>query len=77
VVLDFVSSQLPSTPLPTDVVFDPRDVDFTATGLRLASVLRLHRVMTVTTSLIQRELGVLPGRLQAQVAEKLTTLFQL
>src|SRR5207245_157321 len=68
VVLAFISSQMPAAPEPSDLVLDPTDADFAATGLRVVSVLRLHRVMTVTTGLIQRELGVLSAALQQQVA---------
>jgi mRNA interferase MazF len=77
VVLAFISSQVPSTPNPTDLVLDPKDTDFAATGLRVASALRLHRMMTVTTNLIHRELGELSSRMQLQVAERLVRLFQL
>jgi len=77
VVLAFVTSQVPSTPLETDVPIDAREPEFAQTGLRMSSVLRLHRLMTVTSSVIQRELGELPGRLQADVRSKLRKLFGL
>ena len=35
----------------TDVVLDPQREDFGATGLRVASVVRLHRLVTLTTAL--------------------------
>ena len=41
----------------TDVVLDPQREDFGATGLRVASVLRLHRLVTLTTALIRRDMG--------------------
>lgn len=53
------------------------DVDFKETGLKATSTVRLHRLMTVTTSLIEREIGVLSEKLQSQVADKLRTLFEL
>src|SRR5947207_2389267 len=59
VVLAFVTSQVETAPLPSDVVLDPRDPDVASTGLRLPSTLRLHRLMTASTSLIYRELGAL------------------
>ena len=77
VVLAFVTSQAPSTPLETDVPIDAGGPEFPLTGLRLSSVLRLHRLMTVTSSVIQRELGELPGGLQAEVGSKLRKLFGL
>ena len=47
VIVAFVSSQIPQTPSATDVVFDPGRNDFAAAGLRVASVLRLHRLVTL------------------------------
>ena len=51
VVVAFVSSQMPVDIAATDVVLDPQREDFGATGLRVASVLRLHRLVTLTTAL--------------------------
>jgi len=47
------------------------------TGLRISSVLRLHRLMTLTTALFQRELGSLPSRMQEEVDLRLRRLFGL
>jgi mRNA interferase MazF len=47
------------------------------TGLKVTSTIRLHRLMTVTTSLIKRELGELPSAMQKKVIDKLTHLFGL
>ena len=77
VVLAFITSQVPARPLPTDVILDAPDPDFVATGLHVSSTLQLHRVMTVTTGLISRELGRLPPRLQARVEHRLRLLFGL
>jgi mRNA interferase MazF len=77
VVLAFISSQPPSERLDSDVAFDPGDADFAATGLRVASTLRLHRLMTVASSLIRRDLGALSPRLQALVSTRLRDLFSL
>jgi mRNA interferase MazF len=52
VVLAFVSSRLPDEPLASDVILDSKDPDFGSTGLRVSSVLQLHRLMTATTALI-------------------------
>ena len=41
------------------------------------STLRLHRLMTVTTALIRRELGELSPQMQDEVANKLQKLFGL
>lgn len=77
VVLTFITSRIPADLLETDLVLDSSRADFIITGLRVSSTLRLHRLMTVTTSLIQRELGELSSSMQFEVAEKLRKLFEL
>lgn len=77
VVLAFITSRIPADLLATDLVLDPSQADFTATGLRVSSTLRLHRLMTATTSLMRRELGVLSPSLQTEVANRLRKLFDL
>ena len=77
VVLAFVTSRVPASPLPTDLMIDSREADFAATGLRVSSALQLHRLMTATTTQIRRELGALPPAMQAQVGDRLRQLFGL
>ena len=77
VIVAFISSQVPPTVIATDIVLDLRGKDFAATGLRVPSVLRLHRVVTLTSALIRRELGQLSPDLQRNVDQKLATLFGL
>jgi mRNA interferase MazF len=77
VVLAFVTSQVPASLLSTDIVLDAGDADFTLTGLRVSSTLQLHRLMTVTASLIHRRLGELSPRLQSSVEQRLRDLFNL
>ena len=77
IVLAFITSRIPVPPASSDLVLDDRDADFSTTGLRVSSTLRLHRLMTVTTSVIQRELGELAPRMQTEVNAKLRDLFEL
>src|SRR5215211_1816916 len=77
VVLAFITSREPEELLETDVVLDPERPGYVETGLRVQSVLRLHRLMTVSTSLVRRELGDLSSDMQTEVGEKLRTLFDL
>jgi mRNA interferase MazF len=75
VVLAFISSVVPSDLLTSDLVIDASSVGFVETGLRVTSVLRLHRLMTVSSSLVLRDLGELPPALQADVTGRLKMLF--
>jgi mRNA interferase MazF len=77
VVVAFITSQLVASPLATDIILDSTSSDFSSTGLRASSTLQLHRLMTVTVSLIHRELGVLSPRLQAEIELRLRGLFEL
>jgi mRNA interferase MazF len=77
VILAFITSRIPADLIETDIVLDTSYSDFATTGLRVSSTLRLHRLMTASTSLILRELGELSPDMRAQVADKLRELFGL
>ena len=76
-ILAFITSRKPDDLLETDVVLDPGWSGYSATGLRVPAALRLHRLMTVATSVILRELGILPRVAQDEVDRKLLKLFGL
>ena len=77
IVLAFISSQISTNVLETDVILEPNHADFPATGLRVSSVLKLNRLMTVSKTLIKRELGQLSPALQNKIDQKLRQLFEL
>jgi mRNA interferase MazF len=77
VIVAFITSKIPSSPEVTDLVIDPRTADYSQTGLRVASTVRLHRLLTLNTSLFSRELGELSPAAQLQVDERLRQLFGL
>jgi mRNA interferase MazF len=67
VILAFITSRAPTPLLLTDIVLDPGQPDFSMTGLQVPSTIRLHRLMTVSTAMIVRELGVLPSATHRRV----------
>ncbi len=77
VVLAFITSRVPDDPDETDLVIDPSTPEGKGTGLKVPSAVRLHRMMTVSTSIIRRELGALPPALAPQVTSKLASLFAI
>lgn len=77
VIVSFISSRIPAELLETDLMLDSTKDDFSKTGLRVSSTIRLHRLMTVTTSLFQRELGELSPHIQEEVDNRLRKLFDL
>jgi len=77
VVLAFITSHIPQNLQETDLVLEASQSDFALTGLTVSSTLRLHRLMTVTTSLILRELGELSFDMKVEVEKRLRKLFGL
>jgi len=77
VIVSFISSRIPAELLETDLMLDSTKDDFSKTGLRVSSTIRLHRLMTVSTAIFQRELGELPPGIQKELDNKLRKLFSL
>jgi mRNA interferase MazF len=77
VVLAFITSRIPPDLVDSDFGLDVNRSDFASTGLRVTATLRLHRLMTATTSLIRRELGELSPAMRSEVIRKLQNLFRL
>jgi mRNA interferase MazF len=76
-IMAFISSRMSIDQLDTDMILNSGHIDFAMTGLLVTSTVRLHRLMTVTTALIRRELGELTPQMQDEVANKLRKLFGL
>ncbi len=77
VILAFITSRTPAALIDSDLLLEASDPDFPATGLKISSTLQLHRLMTVTTGLMVRELGELSPRLQVEVIKRLKAMFGL
>jgi mRNA interferase MazF len=75
VVLAFITSQISAKPSDTDFIIETSDADFTNTGLKVSSTVRLHRLMTVSKTIIRRELGELSIRQQNEIENCLRKLF--
>jgi len=77
VIVAFISSRLPDALLNSDLLIARTHPEFADTGLKVDSVLKLHRLLTVPESLFQRQLGSLSLNLRNVVSDKLRALFQL
>lgn len=77
VVLAFITSKIPVEPCDTDLILENTGKDFAQTGLKVSSTIRLHRLMTVTTTLIRRQLGELSTGQRSEVEECLRKLFEI
>lgn len=77
IVLAFITSRVSASASPTDFVIDTSDADFPTTGLKVSSTIRLHRLMTVTKSIVLRELGELSLAQRTEIENGLRKLFNL
>lgn len=77
IVLAFITSKVSRNPSATDFVIDSKDVDFAQTGLKGDSMVRLHRLMTSSKSIIKRQLGELSNNQQTEIENRLRKLFEL
>ena len=77
VIVAFITSRVTLNLLASDLLIESGGQEFAATGLRTTSVLRLHRLITLSTAIIDRELGYLPKLLEQEVESRLRDLFGL
>ncbi len=75
IVIAFITSQVSKATEGSDIAILPGSPDFAATGLKVPSAIRLHRLITIPVSLIQRELVILAPVLQTEVEGKIRELF--
>jgi len=66
-VLAAISSVVRGTLAPTDYTVETTHPEFALTGLRVTSVIRMHKLAAVERSVIVRRLGHLGPQLQAEV----------
>ncbi len=71
VVLVAISSKLPATPNDTDLIMRHGSIGFRATGLRVSSVIRTTKLVTLQQSLIYTTLGKLDSRVIAELDGRL------
>ncbi|CAN5364220.1 type II toxin-antitoxin system PemK/MazF family toxin [soil metagenome] len=77
IVLVFITSKVSQNPSATDFVIDSKDADFAQTGLKVASMVSLHRLMTISKSTIKREPGELSNNQQKEIEKRLRKLFEI
>ena len=73
IVIAFITSQITKATEKTDI----KILNIQNTGLKVASAIKLHRIVTISTNLIKRELGDLPLSYHKSVNNKLKQLFDI
>jgi mRNA interferase MazF len=76
IVVAFITSNI-SNPAATDLVIPSSDPEFKTTGLKVASTVRLHRLMTVSKTIFLRHLGELSPAHIIAVEKNLRDVFKL
>ncbi len=77
IVLAFITSRTSQNPSDRDLVIDASDSDFANTGLKASLTIRLHRLMTISTKIIKRELGELSQNQKKEIEVRLRKLFKI
>ena len=73
IVIVFITSQIPEDKMESDISLEKSD----ETGLKINSILRLHRITTIPSELIKRQLGQIPTKKKIEIKHKLSQLFDL
>jgi mRNA interferase MazF len=74
IIFCLITSRIPENPLHTNIILRPENPDFTMSGLRKSSTIRLDHLVTLRASLIQRELDSLSLKTQALIVDILSDL---
>jgi len=69
IIFALITSRIPKTPLTPDIILQSNALDFTNSGLRQPSTLRLDHLITLRQAMIRRELGTLTPKTQASIAK--------
>lgn len=77
VVVAFISSKIPSVPSEIDALITKNRANFSKTGLKVDSVLKLYKIATVLKSLIVGELGELTEELKQEVNQKIKKMMEI
>ena len=77
VVLAFISSCMSSTDPSAEHAFEPTDGEFTMTGLKVQSLIRLNKLATLHRALVRRRLGQIGPATQRAVASGLRYVFEI
>lgn len=77
VIIAFITSQVGKANEMSDLIIDDTDRNFITTGLKVSSAIRLHRLVTIPTRIIQRNLGILPADYHIVLENKLRMLLEL
>lgn len=77
ILVAYISSVIPGSLLPSDIVLDPNLPAHATTNLKTISVLRLHKLATVHGRSIMRRIGFVSSATAHEIDAKLRALLYL
>jgi mRNA interferase MazF len=77
IIIAFISSKVGIDPVETDIILDSGATWFHQTGLKVKSVLKLHKLITTEKEYIRSKLGDIQVSVLKKVDEKLKLLFDI
>lgn len=77
VLAAYMTSIITPSLLPTDIVLDPKDPEHAGTNLKMATLLRLHKLGTIHDTDVRRYLGKVSPKTWTGVEAKLRLLLNL
>ncbi len=77
VLVAYISSVIPQSLMPSDILLDPSTAAHASTNLKIPSVLRLHKLATIHERAIVRRLGRLSAATTIEVEQRLAALLEL
>ena len=72
-----ITSNLNNATENTDLIIENTNSDFDKTGLKVSSVIKMHRLLTASDFIIQKVIGVLPASYHNIIDEKLKLVFNI
>lgn len=76
-ILAYISSNTIGNKMPSDLIISEKEKDFETTGLKISSVVKLNKLLTLPKNMIAGQLGSLSSTQVKSVKNKLTKLFGL
>ena len=74
-VVAYISSMIPASPSPTDLMIDPAAPEFASSNLKTVSIVRVHKLATIHNRDAVRKLGHVSPVVFQEVQLKLKTVF--
>jgi mRNA interferase MazF len=77
VLVAFISSVVPPSPKPTDLILREGDIGFRQTGLSRDSVFKMSKLATISPSIFTGEIGEVPDEMMVEIEKRLLIALDL